>query len=406
MQIGKIEVAMGLNPPSGASPMTRRRFLTATTGLTAGAVGAVTLGGFPAGTAAWAAAEELSFTVAAKSPWMSNQSALTSYNHMFLGLPRYPGHESTPGVGRRLADKTVIAFPGNAWNDWKPGDSGKDSFVYVNGLHIFADDTVWVVDQGGLRPDAAPVELSTPKPGAQKVVQLHPHSGKVLSVIRFDDEILPTGAQLNDLRIHGSTMYLTDSGTGALIVHDLSSGKTTRRLSGYPQMLGIPTTTAQGAHRTPKADMIEVSAAGDWLYWAAPTGPLYRIPTRLLRNSRRTDAELATHIEHVADIPRSGGCAIDSRGNIYLSDLDNRQVVLLAASGKTAVLARNAKLISPDGGFISADRHLYIPAPQSSLTTLFGNPTDLTTKPFMIYSLKLPRSFDDIPLGKAVNGKA
>ena len=343
---------------------------------------------------------------------MANQVALTSTNSLFLGLPRFPGHETTPSVSRRQPDGSVVAFPGNSWNEWKPGDSGKNAFVYVNSLHIFEDDTVWCVDQGGLRPDASPKELSTPKPGAQKIVQLDPNSGRVLTVLRFGEDVLPPGAQMNDLRIYGSTVYLTDSGLGGLIVHDLSTGRTMRRLSGYREMLGAvapaPTATAKSKskHRTPKSDMIEITRDGKWLYWAAPTGPFYRVATELLRDASVSDAQLATHIEHVADIPLTGGCAMDTLGNLYLSDLDNKRILLMPPSGKKTVLAANPELISPDGSFIAADRRLYVPAPQSERTQLFGNPKDMTKKPFLVLSLELPKKFDGTELGNAVTGRS
>ncbi|MFE2889307.1 hypothetical protein [Streptomyces sp. NPDC059272] len=347
---------------------------------------------------------------------MANQVALTSSNQLFLGLPRFPGHETTPSLAHRTADGTVTAFPGTSWNDWKRGDNGRDAFVYVNSVHVFADDTVWCVDQGGLRPDAAPKSLSTPKPGAQKIVRLDARSGTILDVLRFDNEILPAGAQLNDLRMHDSMLYVTDSGLGALIVHDTTTGKTLRRLSGRKEMLGTststsasPTTSASSEktlnrHRTPKSDLIEISQDGTWLYWGAPTGPLRRAPTRLVRDPDITDEQLAVHVEHVADIPLSGGCAMDTRGNLYLSDIANHRIVLLPPSGKRKILAVDPGLISPDGSFISHDRHLYVPAPQTERTELFGNPKDLTSKPFHIYSVPLPTAYDGITLGDAITG--
>ncbi|BBA95536.1 putative gluconolactonase [Actinacidiphila reveromycinica] len=404
--------------------ITRRRFLSTAGAVAAGAAGAAALAGCgsdakpkaaaTARTATTAATKdpEPTLTVAAKSPWMANQVALTSTNTLFLGLPRFPGHETTPSVARREPDGTVAAFPGNSWNAWKAGDDGRNSFVYVNSVHVFADDTVWCVDQGGLRADSAPKELSTPKPGAQKIVQFDPRSGKALRVLRFGDDILPTGAQLNDLRIHGTTLYATDSGLGALIVHDLATGRTARRLSGYPQMLGVAApaaTTAPGKtqsrHKTPKSDMIELTGDGAWLYWAAPTGPFYRVATDLLRDATVSDAHLAAHVQHVADIPLSGGCAIDTLGNLYLSDIDNKRIVLLTPSGRRTVLAANPGLVSPDGSFIGADRRLYVPAPQTERTELFGNPKDLTVKPFLVYSLPLPAEFDGVKLGDAVTGQ-
>ncbi|MFT4085472.1 MAG: L-dopachrome tautomerase-related protein [Nocardioides sp.] len=326
-------------------------------------------------------------------------------------MPRYPGHEKTPSVGRRQSDGTVAPFPGDAWNEWRRGDSGRDAFVYVNGMHVFSDDTVWCVDQGALRADSAPPRLATPKPGAQKLVQLDPASGEVLEVIRFDDDILPAQAKMNDLRIHGSTAYITDSGIGAIIVHDLNTGTTLRRLSGAAEMQAedsadgsASASASTGAHKTPKSDMIEVSNDGKWLYWAAPTGPLRRIRTSLITDRSLTDSDLVPHIEKVADIPKSGGCSIDTLGNFYFSDLEHKQIVVRAPDGRTAVLAGDPELVSPDGSFISADRHLYVPATQSERTKLFGNPRDMTVKPFRIYTCELPTEYAGIRLGDAVTG--
>ena len=80
--------------------------------------------------------------------------------------------------------------------------------------------------------DALPGVNDTLAFDAQKLIQLDPVSGDVLNVLRFDETILPPGAQMNDLRFHGSTLYISDSGLGGIIVHDMKTGTTRRRLSG------------------------------------------------------------------------------------------------------------------------------------------------------------------------------
>ncbi|MFF3571640.1 hypothetical protein [Nocardia jiangxiensis] len=148
-----------------------------------------------------------------------------------------------------------------------------------------------------------------------------------------------------------------------------------------------------------------MTADGVWLYWAAPTGPFRRIRTDILRDANLSDDELAAHVEQLANIPLSGGCAMDTAGNLYISDIDNHRILLLQPSGKLVTMASDPRLLSPDGGFIGSDRRLYVPAPQTERTQLFGNPTDLTTKPFQILSLALPKSFDGTGLGDAVTGR-
>ncbi|MGV1901754.1 MULTISPECIES: L-dopachrome tautomerase-related protein [Agrobacterium] len=348
---------------------------------------------------------ELPDTVAAELPWFCNQVALTRTGEMFFGLPRYPGYDNTPCLAKRGSDGKVVAFPGNGWNAWKPGDDGRNSFVYVNSIHIFKDDTLWAVDQGALRADSYPPELSEPKPGAQKLVQLDPESGKVLQVLRFDDSVLPKGAKMNDLRVFGDHVYVTDSGIGALIYHNLLTGQTLRRMSGFPQMQAkVEPNLPQGNHQTPKIDMIEISNDGEWIYAAAPTGPFIKIKAAAMRNAALSDADLATQVEEYSPIARSGGCALDTEGNLYLSELDNKRVTILSPSGQTAVLTSDAEFVSPDGSFISVDRKLYIPITQSRRTKLFGNKEDMVKRPWKIYVVQLPEQFGGIKLGNSLNG--
>ena len=342
---------------------------------------------------------------AAHSQWMANQVALTSKNVMFLGCPRSNASQQTPSLARRNEDGTMSAFPGNGWNEWKPGDDGREAFIYLNSVHIFADDTVWCVDQGSVNGEGFDKDLAMPKPGAQKLVQLDPVSGDILKVIRFDDTILPPGAKMNDLRFHGSVMYITDSGLGAIIVHDLETGLTLRRLSGKPQMVtGDRTVTLamqpgapEEVFHPPNSDMIEITADGQWLYWATPIGPLYKIQTRLLRNKDLTDVALAGHVQHVADIEFSSGCIMDDLGNIYFCETKTGHVTLLTPSGQKVTLTSNPALLRPDGAFIAADRRFYVPIKPKA-------PDAPPATPYIIYSMELPESFGGTQLGKAVTG--
>ncbi len=374
--------------------LTRRNVL-------AGAAGAMGVAAGDEWRPARATDAELTVEVAAKAPWMANGVALTSDNLLFLGLPRWPGHEITPSVAKLEPDGSVWPFPGGPWNNWQPGDDGLNAFVYVNSVHIFADDTVWCVDMGAMYYDHA-------KPGAQKLVQLDAKSGNILNIIRFDAVATPPGARINDLRFYGSLIYMTDSGLGALLVHDMKTGKTLRRLSGYKQVLaGPPPPLKPGEvkikHRTPKADLIEISPDGEWLYWASPIGPFNRVQTKYLRDSSVSDEALATHVEKFFDMTLTGGSAMDTLGNLYLSDIPGKRIVVRTPSGQEAVLATDQDFFSLDAPFISKDRKLYIPCPQTQLTAMFGHP-DESHRPFFTYCLQLPEEFDGIQLGNAITG--
>jgi hypothetical protein len=340
---------------------------------------------------------------------MANQVALTSNDVLFLGLPRYARDRPTPSLARREPDGSLAPFPGNRWNQWSPGDDGRNTFVYLNSVHIFADDTVWCVDQGTLAPGLFPGVNRTLHPRAQKLVRLDSYSGRILEVLRFDETILPRGAQMNDLRFFGAMMYISDSGLGGIIVHNRSSGRTMRRLSGNRLVKASATTVpamldhikGNKPFRPPDSDLIEVTADGKWLYWAAPTGPLYRVETRLLDDPAVTDEDLARHVEHVYDNNFSGGCSMDSEGNLYFSETATHAIRILSPAGKTAVLVSDPVLGRPDGSFIGNDRRLYIPV---KVTMPVAASKGAREAPFVTYSVALPERFDGIALGSAVSG--
>lgn len=331
--------------------------------------------------AARAAAGTLPLAIAAKSPWLPTSAAVSGKDEIFLGLPRWPGHEATPSLVKIRPDGSLRPFPGGAWNGWRPGADGLNAFVFVNTVHIFDGRTIWCVDTG------AEVHRHA-KPGAQKLVQLDCDTGAVLQIVRFDRAVTPAGARVNDLRFHASLIYMTENGLGALIVHDLRTGRSIRRLAGRSV--------------TAEADLIEVSPDGQWLYWAPASGPVFRrIRTRYLTDPRLSDDDLLPRVEVFCRKPSSGGSCMDTLGNLYISDADRRRIILRSPAGREAVLVSDPGLISPDALFIDRHRTLYIPASQIQSTRLF-RPRDTTHRPFLIYSAQLPDTFQGIKLGAAI----
>lgn len=354
-----------------------------------------------------ASAKETLFVVA-RSPFIASGVAVSHEGEVFLGLPRFPGMEKTISLARVNKSGEPIPFPGGSWNTWQKGQDGSRAFVMVNAIHLFRDNTLWVVDQG------APVG-SQPEPGAQKLVQLDVKTGRILRVLSFPHAIMPPDARFNDLRIHGDLIFVTDSGLGGVIIHNLSTGTTLRRLSGQKVMQndgvhlhkGIGgRILADGNGKRPDiaSDDIEVDASGMWFYFAVPAGPLKRIGVADLLDVALTDDQLAQKVEIVAEIPSVGGTCMDTRGNFYLADAENSRITVLSPEGKRATLVQDERLISPDALFIDRERTLYIPCPQLQKLAFLNNGRDEVHAPFLVLSMPLPRSVDGIPLGEGVEG--
>ncbi|MGX1021140.1 sugar lactone lactonase YvrE [Pseudomonas sp. Y3 TE3536] len=338
---------------------------------------------------------------------IANAVTATSDGTLFIGLPRWHATLKTASLMRVQGPTHYTPFPGGSWNGWAPGGDAANAFVQVNSVHVFDDDTVWLVDQG------APDNIKT-LPGAAKVVQLDSKTGKVLRVLRFDESILPPGAVMNDLRVFDNRVYITDAGVGALIIHDLKTGKTLRRLHNQPLLrqpldrpilatAGRPYEDENGKRPAVHADMLEVTPDGEWVLFSTPSSPMYKIRRQLLDDPSVSDAELAKHIVLAFDKGTINGTCIDSLGNVYLGLVESRSIEVVAPDGRRATLIQDDRLIGPDALFIDANRRLLIPATQGELMANFNKGKNGTSGKFHVYSLPLPDSVDGIKLGKSMS---
>ncbi|WAH60761.1 major royal jelly family protein [Pseudomonas silvicola] len=350
-------------------------------------------------------------TEVASLDWLCNAVALTSTGRMFVGLPRWPGFEKTPSIAEVLADGSLKPFPGGDWNHWSPGKSASRALVKINTIHIFDDDTLWAIDQG---VDAGPNGIND----GQKILQFDTRTGKLLRSIVLPPSVLPAGANLNDLRLDSEHAYLTDSGLGAIIIVNLKTGVALRRLADHQSTKmsperrpigegGQPLLKSDGSDLQVHADPIEISPDGQWLYYQALTGPLWRVSTAALRDIQVTEKKLAEHIEFVYDTGALTGTAIDSAGNLYLGEYDKPRITVLAPDGSLNVLAQDPRLWNPDAMVISDQRELYIPVPQSARMASNRGPGGVSALqvPFKIYKLALPASLGAREVVPAVAGK-
>ncbi|EIK96160.1 Major royal jelly protein [Pseudomonas sp. M47T1] len=351
-------------------------------------------------------------TEVARLDWLCNAVALTSTGQLFVGLPRWPGFEKTPSIAQVLPDGSLKPFPGGDWNAWAPGKPGAKALVKINTIHIFDDDTLWAIDQG---EDAGPQGINPD----QKILQFDTRTGALLRSISLPPKVLPAGANLNDLRLDSEHAYITDSGLGAIIVVNLDTGVSIRRLADHPstkmipgrrpvgeggQVLLMPDGTDHQVH----SDPIEISPDGQWLYYQALSGPLWRVPTRGLRDHQMSEKALGEWVEFVYDTGPLTGTAIDSAGNLYLAEYDKPRVTVLSPDGALRVVVEDPLLWNPDAMIISDKRELYIPVPQSARMAANRGPggKNALQLPFKIYKLQLPATLGTREKVPALTGTA
>lgn len=349
-------------------------------------------------------------TEVASLDWLCNAVALTSDGRLFVGLPRWPGFEKTPSIAQVMPDGSLKPFPGGAWNDWAPGKPSAAALVKINTIHIFDDDTLWAIDQG---EDAGAKGIN---PG-QKILQFDTRTGKLLRSISLPASVLPAGANLNDLRLDSDHAYVTDSGLGGIIVVNLRTGDAVRRLSEHPSTHMIPTRRpigedgnvlllADGSDHQVHSDPIEISPDGKWLYYQPLSGPLWRVPTAGLRDTKLSEEALGKQVEFVYNTSPLTGTAIDSAGNVYLGEYDKPRVTVYSPDGTLRVVAEDERLSNPDAMIISDQRELYIPVPQSARMASNRGPggKNALQLPFKIYKMQLPKHLGDREKVPALDG--
>lgn len=281
-------------------------------------------------------------------------------------------------------------FPDQDWNTWNRSLSPQDHFICVQSVYVDDQNSLWVLDPG------SPQMQGVIKGGA-KLIKFNPATGALLQRIIFDDEqvVYPT-SYLNDIRVdtQKQVAYITDSGQGALLVVNLTTGKARRLLSldASTKSEGVVIVAENRVYRTQSgkvpstdSDGIALNPERTHLYWHALTGrSLYRIPTAALLNEALAPAQLAAQVEKVADTEPTDGMIFDAAGNLYLSAMQQNAIIRLTPAGSQARLVQADQLKWPDTFAIGPDKQLYVTSSQLHI------PRRERTQPYELFKVNGP----------------
>ena len=207
--------------------------------------------------------------------------------------------------------------------------------------------------------------------------------------------------------IHG-TAYITDSsseGPNAIIVVDLATGKSMRRLNQHSSVLSedqfLMFAEGQPVYQTtpgypPKAvnfaaDGIAISADGKTLYYCPINSTkLYAVATDALRDKTESDAQVAATVRIVTGKMPSDGLESDAAGNIYMTDPVTDSIHRWnPKTGLTETLAHDPRILWPDTMSIAADGYLYFTANQLNRQPTMHNGHDERVKPYQLFRIRI-----------------
>jgi sugar lactone lactonase YvrE len=287
----------------------------------------------------------------------------TDSGRLFASFPRW--RDDVPvSVVEIMQDGSSQPYPNSDWNTWN-GRPADNHFTCVQSV-VASGNSLFVLDP------------SSPKMkgvvGQATLYEFDLGTNSLKRKWSFDASIAPKKSYLNDLRIDDADQkaYMTDSGLGAIVVLDLQTGKARRLLADDKStkselVLLKPAGHFLTNHGIPMRINSDGIALRDGiLYFHALTGyHLYRIPTAALNDESLTSEQVSDQVEDMGKTPAPDGMIFDSKGNLYMADLENNSIVYLTPAGELKTLVQDDNLIWPDtftidpkGGLIFTDSKL------------------------------------------------
>jgi len=321
---------------------------------------------------------------------------------IFVSYPRWG--DPVPFTVAEVTDGKAKAYP-NAEINRLDAARAAQTFVSVQSVVMDPRDRLWVLDTGS-------VTLGPCIAGGPKLVGIDLRSDQVVKTIHIPPEVALTGSYLNDVRFdlrkgQDGVAYITDSsssGQNAIIVVDLASGDSWRRLSNHPSTKAEnnfeprvegKVLKQDKPDRPPEpirvgADGIAISSDGARLYYCPLAGRrLYSVSTDALWDRNLSEAQVAATVKDEGVKPASDGLESDAQGRLYLTDYEHNAIVRRGRDGKDETIARDPRMLWPDTMSLADDGHLYVIANQLHRQAVYNDGKDLREKPYYLFRVRV-----------------
>ena len=342
--------------------------------------------------------------VASFSDPMPTGVTVSANGRIFVNFPRW-GDKVDYTVAEVKNGRTV-AYPNAQIN--RPNTSKQaDSLVSVQSVVVDPQDRLWLLDTGSIK-------FGPTTYGGPKLVGVDLKQNRVFKTILFPQTVALPTTYLNDIRFDlrrgkAGIAYITDSsgnGSNGIIVVDLDSGKSWRRLNDHPSTKAVknflPSVEGQVVRNRPSpkqpstpitigSDGIAISADGKTLYYCPLAGRrLYSVSTDALANEQITDEQVAAT---VVDLGEKGGASdgleSDSQNRVYLTNYEQNAIMRRSPNGAYETLVNDDRVLWPDTMALARNGYLYFTANQLHRQAQYQNGKDLRQKPYSLFRLRV-----------------
>jgi sugar lactone lactonase YvrE len=343
--------------------------------------------------------------VATFSGPMPTGVTVANSGRIFVNFPRWG--DPVEYTVAEVKDGRTDPYPNTDINHYSDGDDQANKLVSVQSV---------VVDPSGSRLwilDTRSIAFGLVKQGGPKLIAVDLNTNQIVKKIIFPADVALSTSYVNDVRfdLRGGaegTAFITDStsnGPNGIIVVDLASGKSWRRLNDHPSTKPDPSfvPVVEGEIlklRIPGqppmkfavgSDGIAISPDSKTLYYCPLTSRhLYSVSVDALADRQKTDAEVAATVKDLGEKGGAGdGLESDAQGRVYLSDYEHNAILRRSLDGEIETLVHDPRVLWPDTLSLAADGYLYFTANQVERQGVFHDGHDLRQKPYVLFRVKV-----------------
>jgi sugar lactone lactonase YvrE len=330
---------------------------------------------------------------------------------IFVNFPKW-GDEVSFTVGEiRAGEGRVVAYPDEAINQTNPNDLAA-ALVSVQSVVVDPIDRLWILDTG------SPLFQPT-KYGGPKLVCVDLKTNQVIKKILFPQSVALPTTYLNDIRFDlrigkEGVGYITDSsqnGPNGIIVVDLASGESWRRLNDHPSTKSADLQSflpiVEGRAFVVKqqdenngsvkvaanmgSDGVAISATGELLYYCPlASRKLFSVSTKGLIDRTRDDQYVSQTVRDEGDKGgASDGLESDAEGRIYVTNYEHNSILRRNQDGEWETIVHDPRLLWPDTLSLASNGYLYVTANQLHRQARFHNGQDMRRKPYVLFRIKV-----------------
>ncbi len=324
---------------------------------------------------------------------------------IFVCYPKWG--DEIPFTVAEIKDGQSTAYPDQETNNTNPNDPSA-ALVSVQSVVIDPRNRLWILDTGS--PMFQPTSY-----GGPKLVGVDLQTNSVFKKILFPTDVALKTTYLNDVRFdlrrgQEGMAFITDSadkGPNGIIVVDLATGESWRKLHDHPSTKAEDLSTflpivegkpfmerpASGSPNpvTMGADGIAINDDGTRLYYCPlASRQLYSVSVKELINRESDESAVEKTITNEGN--KGGGAdglESDSEGRIYATSYEHNAIVRRRVDGQYETVAHDPRMLWPDTMSLATDGYLYFTSNQLHRQTKYQGGQDQRQKPYTLFRVRV-----------------